>query len=204
MSEIKCVLFDIGGVLVDWHMSWITSEVSKRFEINENMLSDVFSKHLHNLDSGNVQEKTFWDKIADDVNSHTLKENTESLWNTYFRKNAKPNQDVINLAKTIRENSYTMGIISNIEEITHRVVEDWNVLEHFEHKFMSYQIGFSKPDSRIYEHVIERLPFDPTQMIFIDDKAPNVEAAKRSRINAIHFTGFSELVESLSGYDLAA
>lgn len=204
MSEIKCVLFDIGGVLVDWHMSWITSEVSKRFEINEDILSDAFSKHLHELDSGKIQETTFWNKIADDVNSAPLKENTESLWNTYFRKNAKPNQDIINLAKTISENSYTMGIISNIEEITHRVVDDWNVLEPFEHKFMSYRIGFSKPDSRIYEHVIQRLPFDPPQMIFIDDKESNVEAAKRSRIKAIHFTGFPELIKSLSRYGLTA
>ena len=91
-----------------------------------------------------------------------------------------------------------MGIISNIEAITHKVVDDWNILEPFEHKFMSYQIGLSKPDTRIYEHVIEILPFDPTQMIFIDDKVSNIQSAKKSSINAIHFTGYLDLVKSLS------
>ena len=201
MSDIKCVLFDIGGVLVDWHMSWITSEISNRFQIDEKLISDGFTKYLQELDSGKIQEKTFWDKIANDVNSTSLKENTESLWDTYFRKNAKLNHDVINLAKRIK-GCYTVGIISNIEEITHNVVDDWNVLDDFEHKFMSYQIGFSKPDLRIYHHVIKNLPFEPNQMIFIDDKESNVSAAKQTGINAIHFTDFSNLEESLVRHGL--
>ena len=202
MSEIKCVLFDIGGVLVDWHMSWITSEISKRFEIDEALISNAFSKYLHELDSGKIKEKTFWDKIATDVDSISLKENTESLWNTYFRKNARINHEVINLANKIKENSYTMGIISNIEKITHKVVVDWNVLDNFEYKFMSYQIGISKPDPRIYEHVIEKLSFEPNQIIFIDDKKSNIDAAKSSGINAIHFTDFPLLKNLLSSFGL--
>lgn len=196
------MLFDIGGVLVDWHMSWITSEISKRFEINEDLFGIVFSKYLNELDSGKIEEKKFWEKIANEVNSTSLKENTESLWNTYFRKNAKLNHDVINLAYEIRKNSYTMGIISNIEKITHKVVEDWHVLDNFEYKFMSYQIGVSKPDPRIYEHAIEQLSFEPYQIIFVDDKESNVDAAKRSGINAIHFTDFSRLKNSLSTFGI--
>ncbi len=202
MPEIKCVLFDIGGVLVDWHMSWITSEVSDRFNIDEELVFDSFLKHLHKLDSGKIEEQEFWNKIASDVNSTTLKENTESLWNTYFRKNAKPNHDVIELSKLIH-NKYTMGIISNIEKITHKIIDDWHVLDSFEHKFMSYEIGFSKPDSRIYEYVINNLPFEPENMIFIDDKESNVDAAIASGFEAIHFTDYAKLKKSLSEYGLS-
>ena len=67
---------------------------------------------------------------------------------------------------------------------------------------MSYQIGFSKPDPRIYEHVIEKLSFEPNQTIFIDDKKSNIDAAKRSGINAIRFTDFLLLKNSLSSFDL--
>jgi len=161
MSEIRCVLFDIGGVLIDWHMSWIISEIANRFKIDEELIADSFSKHLSELDSGNIEEKEFWENIASDVDSVSLGKTTESLWNTYFRKHAKLNHDVINLAKNLRTDSYTMGIISNIEKITHKVVCDWDVLDIFEHSFMSYQIGFSKPDARIYQHAIEKLSFEP-------------------------------------------
>lgn len=201
MSEIKCVLFDIGGVLVDWHMSWITYEVSKRFDIDENLISDGFSKYLNDLDSGKIEEKEFWNKIASDSNSSSLKENTESLWDTYFRKNAKINHNIIDLSKIIGA-KYTTGIISNIEKVTHNVVDDWKILDNFEYKFMSYEIGFSKPDSRIYQHVINKLPFDPENMLFIDDKETNVDAAIDSGLNSIHFSSYDKLKKSLSVYGM--
>ena len=84
------VLFDIGGVLVDWHMSWITSEVSKRFDISEDLIISAFDKHLPKLDSGKIDEPDFWHSVAVDVESDLQKNNKESLWDTYFRKNAIP------------------------------------------------------------------------------------------------------------------
>lgn len=196
MSEIKCVLFDIGGVLVDWHMSWITREVSKQFHIDESLVIDGFTKYLHELDTGKIDEQLFWKKIAVGSESESLANNTESLWKKYFTKNAKPNENVIKLSQTLKE-QYVMGIISNIEKITHRVVADWNVLEPFEHKFMSYQIGYSKPHPKIYDHVIDNLEFQPNQIIFIDDKKLNVESAQKHEINAIHFTDYQKLLTSL-------
>ncbi|QUC64953.1 HAD family phosphatase [Nitrosopumilus sp. K4] len=202
MSEIKCILFDIGGVLVDWHMSWITSEVSKRFKIKESLINEGFTNYLHELDSGYIDENTFWRKIADYIGSESLRNNTESLWSTYFSKNAKPNHSIINIAKDLQTNSYTMGIISNIEKITHKIVNDWNVLEPFEHYFMSYQIGFSKPNPKIYEHVLERLPFKPNEVFFIDDKQSNVDAARKFGLKSVLFEDDVLLKKSLDEYGI--
>jgi len=183
-------------------MSWITSEVSKRFDIKEENVIESFGKYLQELDCGKINEKIFWKKIAEDTNSEHLAQTAESLWNTYFTKNAKINHDVLHLAKQIKE-SHTLGIISNIEEITHKIVHDWKVLDDFKYQFMSYQIGFSKPDSRIYEHTLNLLPYDPQEIIFIDDKPPNVESAQKSGINAIHFTNHVKLYESLKNLDIS-
>ncbi|MDX1596046.1 MAG: HAD-IA family hydrolase, partial [Nitrosopumilaceae archaeon] len=120
-------------------------------------------------------------------------------WNTYFQKNAKINQDVISLVPQLKE-QYSLGIISNIEEITHKIVHNWNVLDNFQHHFLSYQIGFSKPDTRIYEHVMDSLPFQGHEMVFIDDKPSNVESAQKCGINSIHYANYSQLRKSL--YDL--
>ncbi len=202
MTKIKCVLFDIGGVLVNWHMSWITSEISQRFGIEEENVTKSFGKHLQELDCGKINEKTFWEKISDDTNSEQLAQTAESLWNTYFTKNAKINYDVLTLAKQLQK-SYTLGIISNIEEITHKIVHDWKVLDDFKYHFMSYQIGFSKPDSRIYEHTLNSLPYDSREIIFIDDKPPNIESAQKSGIHAIHFTNHAKLRESLKNLGIS-
>ncbi len=179
-------------------MSWITSEISKRFEITEQLLSKSFGNHLHDLDSGRIDEETFWINIANDVDSSRLLKNSESLWDTYFRKNAKPNQKVINIVREM--NSYDLGVISNIEKITHTIVDEWSILDNFEYKFMSYQIGYSKPDPRIYQYVIETLPYEPSQLVLIDDKKVNVEAALNSGMNAIEYTGFENLKRSFDSF----
>ena len=95
-----------------------------------------------------------------------------------------------------------MGIISNIEQVTHNVVKDWNVLDDFEHKFMSYKIGFSKPDHRIYKHAINILGLEPHQLVFIDDKESNVESAKKLGIQAIHFREYPSFKKSLEDLQL--
>lgn len=203
MTKTKCVLFDIGGVLVDWHMSWITSEISKRFDIKEDLIILAFDKYLPKLDSGKINESDFWQNIATDTESDLLKNNNESLWDTYFRKNAIPKPDVKKLSIDLKNNGFTIGIISNIEKVTHGVVDDWDMLSHFEHKFMSYQIGFSKPDPRIYEYVIDKLSYSPDELLFIDDKPSNVESAKNCGIESIHFTNFDNLQSSLEQFGVA-
>lgn len=200
MTKTKCILFDIGGVLVDWHMSWITSEISKQFDIQEDLIISAFDKHLHELDSGKINESDFWHNIATETNSDSLKNNKESLWGTYFRKNAVPQIDVKKLSIDLKQNGFVIGIISNIEKVTHEVVDDWDMLSHFEHQFMSYQIGFSKPDPRIYEHVIQKLPYSADELLFIDDKPSNVESAKNCGMSSIHFTNLDNLQSSLEQF----
>ena len=202
MTKTKCILFDIGGVLVDWHMSWITSEVSKRFDIKEDLIISAFDEHLPKLDSGKIDELDFWHNIGIDTQSDLLQNNKESLWDTYFRKNAIPNHTVKKLSIDLKNNGFVIGIISNIEKVTHAVVDDWDMISHFEHKFMSYQIGFSKPDPRIYEHVIEKLPYSSDELLFIDDKLSNIKSAENCGIQSVHFTNLSNLQSSLNQFEI--
>ncbi|AJM93256.1 MULTISPECIES: HAD family phosphatase [Nitrosopumilus] len=198
MTKIKCILFDIGGVLVDWHMSWITSEVSTRFDIKEDLIISAFDKHLPELDSGKINESNFWRKIAIETKSDSLKNTKESLWDTYFRKNAVPKTEVKKFSVDLKQNGFTIGIISNIEKVTHNIVNDWNIISHFEYQFMSYQIGLSKPDPRIYEHVIQRLPYSVDEILFIDDKPSNVESAENCGMSSIHFRNLDDLQSALN------
>ena len=54
--------------------------------------------------------------------------------------------------------------------------------------FVSYELGLLKPDIRIYEKVLKILRAVPEEVIFIDDKIGNVEAAKSIGINGIVFS----------------
>ncbi len=53
--------------------------------------------------------------------------------------------------------------------------------------FVSYELGLLKPDVEIYKQVLRLLRAKPEEVIFIDDKLKNVEAAKLIGINGIVF-----------------
>ncbi len=53
--------------------------------------------------------------------------------------------------------------------------------------FVSYELGLLKPDVKIYEQILKLLKAKPEEVIFIDDKLKNVEAAKLIGINGIVF-----------------
>lgn len=202
MNKIQCVLFDIGGVLVDWHMSWITSEISNRFQLDKKHVDEAFHKYLHELDCGKITEQDFWKKIGAYCSSKKLQNTSESLWDTYFRKNAIPNTELIQISQNIKEKNLALGVLSNIEKVTHCVVEDWNVLDNFDFKFFSYQIGFAKPDSKIYEHAIANMSFSADQVLFIDDKKENIAEAEKAGLIGLHYTGMQSLQNQLQSFDI--
>ncbi len=54
MTNISCVLFDLGGVIVNWHNSWFIQEVSKDFQLQEEKLSEAFDKNLPDISTGRI------------------------------------------------------------------------------------------------------------------------------------------------------
>ncbi len=69
MTQFQLVLFDIGGVLVNWHDTWLYHVVSKKFDIQEKILTSECEKEIVNLHTGKISENEFWRKIGKKVNS---------------------------------------------------------------------------------------------------------------------------------------
>lgn len=58
----------------------------------------------------------------------------------------------------------------------------------------------SKPDRRIYEHVIQDAQIIPSESIFIDDNLSNVESAREVGLHAVHHDSHLEISEVIDGY----
>ena len=74
-----------------------------------------------------------------------------------------------------------IGCLSNTNSFqwdTH--FEGAPIVEAFEFRFLSFELGMVKPDHEIFEEVAARLPVAPEQVLFLDDNAANVAGAERS------------------------
>ena len=195
MTNISCVLFDLGGVIVNWHNSWFIQEVSDEFQLQPEELSKEFNRNLTNISTGRINEKEFWHTIGKELESQKLMNFEESLLDRIFRKRVSLNNSMIDLSKELSQKGITVGILSNTELVTYSVVEDLISLEHFEYKFLSYKIGHLKPEPEIYRHVIENIPFPKEELFFIDDLKSNVESARSEGIDSVQYSDFNELMK---------
>ncbi len=75
----------------------------------------------------------------------------------------------------------------------------------FEHSFYSYEVGHAKPSGRFFETVLQRLGASGTEVLFFDDTAENVDAARAAGLRAERWSldeGHDHLVAFLSAHGL--
>ena len=196
MSKISCILFDLGGVIVDWQDSWLVDELIKRYNLSRELFEQEFRKNLKILSTGKMTEGELWSRVGNSLESSEL-EKQDSLLGPIFRKLVSVNDSVVKLSRVIKETGLSIGILSNTDPITFPIVEELTSLNHFDFKFLSYEIGHVKPSPMIYQHVIENVPFKKEELIFIDDLESNVKSANDFGIKTIQFLSYEKLRDDL-------
>jgi len=194
MENISCVLFDLGGVIVNWHNSWLIQDVSDEFQLQKEKLSKEFYKNLPEISTGRINEKEFWYTIGKELESKKLMSLNESLLDKIFRKYCSLNNSMINLSKELFQKGITVGILSNTEPASYSVIENLTSLDHFEYKFLSYNIGHLKPEPEIYRHVINNISCPKEELLFIDDLKSNIESARSEGIDAVQYSDYDKLL----------
>jgi HAD superfamily hydrolase (TIGR01509 family) len=195
MANISCVLFDLGGVIVNWHNSWLIQDVSDEFQLQKEKLSKEYYKNLPKIATGKINEKELWNIIGKELKSKKLMNLNESLLDRIFKKHFSLNNSMINLSKELSQKGITVGILSNTEPASYSAIEKLTSLDHFEYKFLSYNIGYLKPNQEIYRHVIDNVPFLKEELFFIDDLKTNVESARVEGIDSVQYTDYNELLK---------
>ena len=79
---------------------------------------------------------------------------------------------------------------------------EWPFLEKFDGVVVSGLEHLVKPDPRIFRVFCERYSLAPSECVFIDDSEPNVVAARKFGMQAIHFKDATSLRKDLIGLGL--
>jgi len=95
---------------------------------------------------------------------------------------------IISLAKTKKYNLICLtNVLKGIKKFMPKEREEAvnNIMSYFDTVYESYKIGMRKPESRIYEYLIENLAIIPKEAVFLDDLGMNLKTAKKLGINTI-------------------
>ena len=68
-------------------------------------------------------------------------------------------------------------------------------MKHFDEAVLSFEVGFMKPDARIFEEAVRRAGCAAEECFYTDDIDGYVAAARLCGIDAVRFTGYDALLE---------
>ena len=204
MSTASCydiILFDVGGVLVDFQGSKRLFELAGGENTPEKLAEfrRVTTPWVRKLESGacTVDEFTrgHLAEWPSGLTPQGLVEELES-WPLSIYPGA------LELLEALREN-FTLACLSNTNPIHWPLQRDRMGLgKYFQHQYVSYEIGGLKPDAAVFAHVIDDLSCDPRRVLFLDDREENVEAAVNAGFDSRCVRGIEDTRETLRKMNL--
>lgn len=189
---IKCIFFDVGGVLIDHVFTYLFHEIVKNNDIDYYYFTDLIKADYNDTLNGKISETELFEKIIKQFN---LKEDLSII-----------NSEVDNLfipLKTLEivdklKGNYKLGVISDMgRDWAKERVEKLDLNSRFEEIIFSSDVGVRKPNKKIFQYALNKFDFKPAECLFIDDQQKNIDGAKAVGMQGIVFESPQQLEEEL-------
>ncbi len=193
---IKAVIFDWGGVLIENPTEGILQYCREYLGIGNGCMLAAYRKLMPYFQEGKISEEEFWKGVR--RRTGAKREMRASLWLEAFEKSYVEKKDVFSVAVDLHEKGCRTGILSNTEKPARPFMnrEPYRI---FDPIVLSWEAGSAKPQSRIFEVLIETLALEPSEILIIDDAAINVTAARGLGLQGLLFTDAEALRKDLAG-----
>ena len=149
--------------------------------------------HRDGLDQGTTSVVDYWTTVANEVGATWRASTMHALWIADFRSWWSLEPGTLDLIEELHEGGTRLAILSNAGFDFAPGFRLSPMGQFFERVFVSAEMDAVKPDPEIYREVARELGIDLAEMVFIDNKAVNTDAAAALGITTHHFTGVEGL-----------
>ena len=193
---LRAVVFDYGIVLTGPPDADAWANLLRITGLPEERFQSLYWVDRIAYDEGKLTGLGFWQKFLRDTglplnHAEELNRWDQRLWTV-------ENPVMVAWQLKLKQSGLLTAILSNIgDDVLASVEREYDWIHRFDVLVWSYQLGIVKPDPAIYRHTLAELGTRPEETLFIDDKLPNVEAARALEIQAIEYSSVEHLREEL-------
>ena len=182
---MKTIIFDLGGVLVDWNPEYV---YLNEFDGNRKKMNWFFD----NICTSDWNEEQDGGKLIKTATKERIKlfPELERLIRMFYGRWEEMLKDEISgtveILYKLKNKNYKLIKLTNWSAETFPVaIKKYKFLELFEGIVVSGEIKMLKPFKEIYNYTLNKYNLDPKKCVFIDDRLNNVEGAVKcvSEIN---------------------
>jgi len=197
MTKIKNIIFDLGGVLIDWNPDYVFKEVFNDDEKLAWFYREICTMDWNeNQDAGYPLDKATEERVA-------LFPEYENWIRQYYGRWEEMLGDAIHgtvelLKQCVDSPALKVVALTNWSAETFPVaLKKFDFLQWFEGIVVSGEEMTRKPFPAIYHTTLERFELKAEESLFIDDNKRNIEAAEALGIQCIHFSSPQQLEKEL-------
>ena len=203
MKNINTIIFDLGGVLIDWNPEYVYLDVfnGDRDKMNWFFEHICTSPWNEEQDAGKSLSEATAERIALFPEHKELIEMYYGRWEEML---GGPIHETVKVLKSLIDTKkYQVVALTNWSAETFPIaLERFDFLHWFEGILVSGEENTRKPFKKIYELTLERFKIKAESAIFIDDNKRNIDAAIDCGINGIHFKSATQLIDELKNYNI--
>jgi 2-haloacid dehalogenase len=193
---IKNIIFDYGGVLLDWNPHYLYDPYFGDTEKAEWFLTNICT---YEWNAQHDNGKPIAEGTAELIGQHPEWEKEIRMYYDDFMKmmgGQIPGME--DFVKSLKAKGYHVFGLSNWSVETFALVRPvYPILDLMEDMVISGVEKVMKPDHRIFELALERFGIKASETIFIDDNPNNVKAANELGIRGILFQSQERLLSEL-------
>jgi 2-haloacid dehalogenase len=200
--EIDAVVFDLGGVLIDWDPRYVYRPLFDDPADMEEFLGSVCTSDWHRAHDLGADITQSCQRLALRYPEHR---DMIMVWAERGEEMAAGQfDDTVQVLRDVKAAGVRCYALSNMEPDTFRVRQArFPFMDWFDAHVISGLEGVAKPDRRIFEILLRRHALRPQACVFIDDQARNVAAARELGLVGLHFSSAARLRQDLSDLGLA-
>ena len=203
MKKIDTIIFDLGGVLIDWNPEYVFLDVFNRDREKMQWFFDHIctSDWNENQDAGYPMAQATEDKVALFPEYEKEIRMFYGRWVEMLGDSITGTVDI--LKKCIDSKEYKVIALTNWSAETFPIaLERFDFLHWFEGIIVSGEEKTRKPFDAIYNLTLERFNIKVENAVFIDDNLRNIEAANNLGLNGIQFKSPEQLIINLKTFNI--
>ncbi|MGO4514835.1 HAD family hydrolase [Terriglobus sp. 2YAB30_2] len=182
------ILFDFGQVLSLTPDLEQWERMKRVLGLDEIDFQESYWQYRHAYDRGDLNAVSYWHRIAEDYKITLSDTALQDLIDADVRMWSRLNQPMVQWLRRLQQTGVRTGLLSNIgDAMAHGLRAKFAWMGEFAHAIYSFEHNLAKPEHAIYRKAAEGLGCSPDGILFIDDKAENIEAARAVGMKAIQY-----------------
>ncbi|RYZ18980.1 MAG: HAD family phosphatase [Chitinophagaceae bacterium] len=191
------VIFDLGGVLIDWNPAYVFDKLIEDEEKRKHFFANICTSEWNEEQDAGRTIKEATDILVDQ--HPEWQEYIEAYYGRWEEMLGGPIKETVDIFRELKESGkYKFYALTNWSaELFPIALKRYDFLRWFDGRLVSGEEKMRKPFPEFYQLLLDRFHIKKEEAIFIDDNLRNAEAAEKFGLQTIRFTNAAELRKEL-------